>query len=112
MQAVAYHDLRGERETHARIPERRIVDQELVRAVVGVEVVRQVTQIDHQRVRCAVQGGVLDGLRKRAEALDQPLLLGSTAKPSAARPRAASCTMPRSCIWRRTLDTRAWAYWM
>ena len=63
LQAVAYHDLRGERETHARIAERRIVDQELVRAVVGVEVVRQIAQVAHQRVRCAVHGGVLDGLR-------------------------------------------------
>ena len=112
-QSVTYDDLRGERKTHARIPQRRIIDQELMRAVVGVKVVGQIAKVVHQRMRGTIRGGVLDGLGKGKEMRLMSLCsCGSLTEASAPSPRAGSCTMPRSSIWRRTLETRACAYWM
>ena len=54
LEAVAYHGLRREREIEPRIAQAGILDDELVRAVVGVEIIRQVPQIVHQGVRVRV----------------------------------------------------------
>ena len=71
MQAVANDRLGGEGEAQSRIAQRLVLDQKLVRAVVGVEVVRQIPQVMHQRVGGPLQGAVLHGLGIAREALDE-----------------------------------------
>ena len=65
-QAVANHDLCGQRQIDPRVAQRRIFDEELVRAVVGVKIVGQVAQIMHQRVRARAAGRIGERFRERA----------------------------------------------
>src|ERR1039457_5604292 len=74
-ESVANDDLRGARENQARVAQLRIVYDDLMRAVIRVEIVRQIAQIMHERMRRSLEGALLDDLWIEAQALDQRLFL-------------------------------------
>ena len=102
--------LRRQRQIQPRIAQAGIIDDELMRAVIGVEIVRQVPQVVHQRVRCALRRALPDDFRERAHALDQLQLLRLDEPAQAASRGATSWVSPRSLSCRITLATRACAY--
>jgi len=70
-ESVANDDLRGKRENQPRVAQPRIVNDDLMRAVIRVEIVRQVAQIMHERMRRSLERALLDDLGIDTQALDQ-----------------------------------------
>src|SRR5690606_31030170 len=69
------HLLRRRDQGEARIAYDLLVNDERVGVVIRVKIVREVAQVVHQVVRCAIRGGELDDLRVPAHRTHERFLV-------------------------------------
>ena len=74
-EAVADHLLHGQYQRESRITQRGIFDDPFLRVVIGVQRIRKVAQVVHQRMRRAIERGALHDLWIFRERGDHRLLM-------------------------------------
>ena len=110
LQAVLQHLPRRGDQVQPRVAQADVVDDELVRVVVSVEVAGEVAQVVRELMRLQRARRGFQQLRIVGEAADQRFLVRLGQPRDVALADLALVRVPFSCSWRNTLQMRACAY--